>query len=98
MIGYLIGLIAVVALVLSIICMTRCKTDKFGQEWCTYGPYSVLLNVNNPPSPCGLKPGTDDNDEANTLCCGHFTGGLSNYYFCDPLGKGAADKNRCEGW
>ena len=32
MIGYLIGLIAVVALVLSIICMTRCKTDKFGND------------------------------------------------------------------
>ena len=31
MIDYLIGLIAVVALVLSIICMTRCKTDKFGE-------------------------------------------------------------------
>ena len=36
MIGYLIGLIAVIALVLSIICMTRCKTDKFGQQWCYY--------------------------------------------------------------
>lgn len=38
MIGYLIGLIAVVALVLSIICMTRCKTDKFGsgQQHCYY--------------------------------------------------------------
>jgi hypothetical protein len=32
MIDYLIGLIAVVALVLSIICMTRCKTDNFGDN------------------------------------------------------------------
>ena len=90
----MIGLIAVIALVLSIICMTRCKTDKFGTQLCSYGEDPYELNTGER---CNLVTGKDIHDNPNTLCCGHYVVWPYNYYFCDPLGDSAASRGVCEG-
>jgi hypothetical protein len=76
MIGYLIGLIAVVALVLSIICMTRCKTDKFGE-----GVERQLNNKLSCADQAGLMWGyyhTTGIDKLDGTCIGEYVNNERN--------------------